>query len=453
MKTIGITIMPEYIQSEGIEAVLDRCEQADIRQIATAPYYMYEAEEGSGYREPPIDAGSGKVRLLDRPLWGKREVWFTVEPSFKPNMSLYEGLAYQPMPCKSEPDTLLHRFIDVAAERNIEVYFQIMAAIPPALRVQDGNPHPADLPLLPNGNTLDKPLARNGSLASADLLTYTQTLSCDLLDQYPRLAGIRFDWPEYPCYHMDALFTDFNPQVKPIAEAAGFDFDKIQLTVDKLWQRMQNLSNSDLAVDSLFELSDDMPTITEWQRMKAHLATRFSQALCETVQNKGRKAILHAFPPPFAELTGFDFAQCHELADGIGMKLYTMHLPMILNHYGKQLMEWNPELNESDLTAALNRWLGLTEKPLESLDDYAYPPPEKAHQVDYTVQRSKIQTAGAASDKVHTLVHTYGPLEDFSERLKLSINNSPDGIWLNRYCYLDDMKYAAVVATAGAANK
>ena len=65
MKTTGITIMPEYIQSEGIEAILNRCEQAGIRQIATSPYYMHEAEEGCGYREPPIDAGSGKVRLFN----------------------------------------------------------------------------------------------------------------------------------------------------------------------------------------------------------------------------------------------------------------------------------------------------------------------------------------------------------------------------------------------------
>ena len=187
---------------------------------------MHEAEEGCGYREPPIDAGSGKVRLLDRPLWGKNEVWFTVTPSFKPNMELYEDLAYQPMLCETEPGTLLHEFIDAAAERGIEVYFQIMAAIPPALRVQDGNPLPEDLPLLPDGNSLNKPLARNGSLASSELLKYAQVLSCDLIEQYPKLTGIRFDWPEYPCHHLDATFTDFNPQVRPIAEEAGFDFDK-----------------------------------------------------------------------------------------------------------------------------------------------------------------------------------------------------------------------------------
>jgi hypothetical protein len=447
MKTNGITIMPEYIQSEGIEAILNRCEQAGILQIATSPYYMHEAEEGCGYREPPIDAGSGKVRLLDRPLWGKNEVWFTVTPSFKPNMALYEGLAYEPMPCETEPGTLLHDFIDAAAERGIEVYFQIMAAIPPALRVQDGNPLPADLPLLPDGSSLNKPLARNGSLASSELLKYTQALSCDLIEQYPKLAGIRFDWPEYPCYHLDATFTDFNPQVRPIVEAAGFDFDKIQQAVDKLWQRLKNLSNADLDVDNLFDLSDDLPTIRQWQRMKAYLATRYNQALCEPVHKKRKKAILHAFPPPFSGLTGFDFAQCQEFADGIGMKLYTMHLPMILNHYGKQLMDWNPHLNEERLTASLNRWLDLTDKPLKSLADYAYPQPEKPHQVDYTAQIRKIKAASVSSSKIHTMVHTYGPVSDFAERLALSLNHSPDGIWLNRYCYLDDAKHSILVET------
>ena len=95
---LGITLLPEYIQSEGIERLLDNLlKRAPVTAISTSPYVMSElsAEEG-GAREPPADAEKGLARLLDRPLWGKREVWMETAPSFEPNLKLYEGLRYQP---------------------------------------------------------------------------------------------------------------------------------------------------------------------------------------------------------------------------------------------------------------------------------------------------------------------------------------------------------------------
>jgi hypothetical protein len=36
------------------------------------------------------------VRLLDRPLWGKRELFVSTAPSYTPDLRLYRGLRYQP---------------------------------------------------------------------------------------------------------------------------------------------------------------------------------------------------------------------------------------------------------------------------------------------------------------------------------------------------------------------
>ena len=111
--------------------------------IATSPYVMEPAPDGEGGREPPADGGAGQVRLLDRALWGRRELWARTAPSFVADRTLYEGLRYQP-----EAPTDLTRsegpkvgaFIAAAKARGLEVFLQVQAAIPPGYRVQFGGP-------------------------------------------------------------------------------------------------------------------------------------------------------------------------------------------------------------------------------------------------------------------------------------------------------------------------
>ena len=95
-KLLGVTVLPEYIQSEGIEGLLDNLSRIGANAVATSPYLMEEADPETGQREPPADANAGNVRLLDRPLFGKREVWVKTAPSFEPHLPLYAGLRYQP---------------------------------------------------------------------------------------------------------------------------------------------------------------------------------------------------------------------------------------------------------------------------------------------------------------------------------------------------------------------
>ncbi|MCH7728329.1 MAG: hypothetical protein IH991_17905, partial [Planctomycetes bacterium] len=198
-RTVGVTVMPEYLQSEGIEAVLDNLtRRARVNAVATSPYVMVEADESTGNREPPIDAGAGAVRLLDRPLWGKRELWVRTAPSFSPDRKLYEGLRYQP----PEPGDLtrskgriITEFIDAAKDRGLQVYLQVQAAIPPGYRVQFGGPTEEDTPCLPDGRIPAKRVDKNGSLASPHIRAYGNALIRDLCRQYSDLDGIRFDWP------------------------------------------------------------------------------------------------------------------------------------------------------------------------------------------------------------------------------------------------------------------
>src|SRR5262245_25261580 len=134
-RLIGITVLPEYLQNEGVDGVLDNLVmKAGANAVTTSPYVMEAADEATGVREPPDDAGAGAVRLLDRPLWGKCELFVRTAPSFVPDKKLYAGLRYQP----AEPTELtrreghvVHDLIRGAQSRHLKVYLQVQAAIPP----------------------------------------------------------------------------------------------------------------------------------------------------------------------------------------------------------------------------------------------------------------------------------------------------------------------------------
>src|SRR5690606_29354422 len=73
---VGLTVVPEWGQGEGVEAWLDKVQsRSGVTAIATPPYVKAPSGAPLAGREPPVDAGAGKVRLLDRPLWGKREIF------------------------------------------------------------------------------------------------------------------------------------------------------------------------------------------------------------------------------------------------------------------------------------------------------------------------------------------------------------------------------------------
>ncbi|MFP6904198.1 MAG: hypothetical protein VCG02_03205 [Verrucomicrobiota bacterium] len=86
---------------------------------------------------------------------------------------------------------------------------------------------------------------------------------------------------------------------------------------------------------------------------------------------------------------------------------------------------------------------------MSSLDAYAYPTPAEAHPVSGGAQVRKIKAAAERAPNIQVMTHTYGPANDFAKRLQLAIENSPGGIWLNRYAYLDDQKHEHVRARAG----
>lgn len=456
---VGITVMPEYIQSETINGVLDNLQnKARVTAVSISPYVMEEVDKDKGSREPPIDAGAGTVRLLDRSLWGKHELWVQTAPSFQPDLSFYQGLRYQPPPVTDLTEKaghLVQKFIRVAQNRGLKVYMQIQAAIPPGYRVQFGQPNPDDCPCLPDGQIPKRRLSANGSLASPNIIKYTQALIRDLCYQYPSLQGIRFDWPEYPPYLLDCAFVDFSNHAMKAAKRLGFNFNRMKNAASKLYQGLHgNLKDSDLiawnqldkGLNYIQGLRQEKSGLGEWVQFKAKLVEELHAVFRQTMNKAGAskmELLSNAFPPPWTIFSGMDYERVGLYSSAICVKLYTMHWPMMLQFYGQQLLKANHQLSENLLVKALVNGLDITDNDfLTHLENYNYPTPEEAHLAGKKSQHRKIIQAQkeAGETPVHAVVHAYGPLEDFRERLKTARAASSYGIWVNRYGHLSDEK-------------
>ena len=462
-RLVGITVMPEYFQSESVNGVLDRLQrQAAVTAVTTSPYVMEAADRQTGVREPPIDAGAGKVRLLDRTLWGKRELWVRTAPSFQPDPGLYRGLRYQPPAASGltrEQGPLVGEFIRNAQSRGLKVYLQVQAAIPPGYRVQFGQPEPEDCPRLPDGSVPRRRLSANGSLASPHIRDYTLALLRDLCRQYPTIDGLRLDWPEYPPYLLDSIFVDFGEQARKEAERMGFDFDRMRNAAAALYRRLHGeLTDGDLRIcaeaGSLQEARrrrlPEAGGLDEWIGFKAGLVESLHAGFRQVINDAGGGRMElrpNAFPPPWNIFSGLDYRRVSRYSSALSVKLYTMHWPMMLRFYGDRLRQTNPGVSEPLLVKALTRLFDTGGEPAPArLEDLRYPDPEDPHPVGAAAQHRKIAQAQleAGTTPVCALVHGYGPTQDFRARLETAQSASRHGFWINRYGHLSDEKLGIV---------
>jgi hypothetical protein len=456
---LGVTVFPEYIQSEGIEPLLDNLlHRAPVSAISISPYVMSLCpKDQGGEREPPADADKGLTRLLERPLWGGKEVWVKASPSFTPNLDLYEGLRYQPSKATSETRELgpiIADFIPAAQSRGLKVYFQIQSAIPPGYRVQFGGPIDDDRPLLPNGTEPNQTLDNNGSLASPHILEYGAALTTDLLHNYPEIDGIRIDWPEIPPYFLESIFTDFGPHVERFANANGFDFSSIREKATGTYKRFfGGLSDRDLEayIQSPDSLISDLRISEEQAQLKsrivANLLTCFREAM-DAAGGKEKALIPSAFPTPWNRLSGFDYAIGSEIASAISCKYYTMHWPMMLRNYSDSLTSYNPELSRGLVAHCLCKAFEAVSPIPESSDAFEYPAPEDNHLVSHAALSDKqaLIEAESTNAPIWPLTHAYGPIDDMVARARAVFSVSKKRLWINRYAYLTDEKLDALGA-------
>ena len=311
---LGVTVMPEWIQSEGINQVLDNLERAGVNAVATSPYVMAESDAGNAGREPPIDAGAGKVRLLDRALWGRHELRCVTAPGYEPNFSYYRGLTYQPSeptPLTREEGPKIVAFLEAAKARGFDVQLQIQAAIPPGYRVQFGGPggggHAA-------ASRWQSPYEQGGQERQPrepEIVNYTAALIQDIAAAFPMIDALRIDWPEYPPYDFKAWFFDFSDHAVAAARARAYDVDAM---------RKDCLALMAAPSPMLERGFDARPGFADLQRFKADLTLDLIRA-CRSALPPSMRLVAHAFPPPWSSLSGMDYARVADIADDIAVKL------------------------------------------------------------------------------------------------------------------------------------
>lgn len=466
--SLGVTVMPEWFQCEGIEAVLDRLQALGADALVTSPYLLEIAPDGEGAREPPPDGDAGIVRPLDRALWGRRETWVRTAPSLVHDLSRYHGLRYQPSPpgalTLAQPD-LMDRVIDAARGRGMTVFLQVMAASPPGYRVQFSGALDEDQCLGPDGLLHGQRVDRNASLASPHVHAYGGALLAELAHRYPGVHGLRIDWPEYPPYDLRSALFDFGVHAQAALRQQGVEPQAYGgLVMEHLcrWRAAAQSASPqgvravrerlrEAGWDDFFGSVGDGQPLWASKRASVGAMLRAYRAALDQVPGPRRILQPQVFPSPWSQWSGFAWDALSETADAVGVKLYTMHWPMMARYWARDLIgaSAGPELDA--VTGAMADFLGLCDQTPADGAALHYPAPDTAHPVGARRQREKIAQAQALAGSVPVVAfaHSYGPLDDVLARVDLALQSSlqPGGsgrVWINRYGYLSDAKLAAL---------
>ena len=463
--SLGLTVMPEWFQHEGVAAVLDRVAALGATAIATSPYVLEPAPAGEGAREPPPDGEAGRVRPLDRALFGRTELWVRTAPAFAHDLDRYRGLRYQPSPASAltrRHADLLDRVVAAAKARGIAVYLQVMAASPPGYRVQFSGAVADDQCVTPDGTPHPARVDRNASLASPHVRAYVAALVAELATRYPDVTGFRLDWPEYPPYDFTSALFDFNPAMAPYFAGQGRALGDVARDArawrDGLVRAVRTAAADDAtALGAVLDAhgfaalgghAGALQPLFAAKRAATRDLLAGVRAALDAVPGPRRALELQAFPPPFPTISGFPLDALAGVADRVGIKLYTMHWPMIARYWARDLAGEGSAARLAALAAAIALRFGLT----DGLADGAclrYPEPHEPHPVGARAQAAKLAAARelAAPVPVIAFVHAYGPLPDVLARYELARSTGLP-LWLNRYGYLSDAKLAALAAAA-----
>ena len=465
--SLGVTVMPEWFQSEGIDAVLDRLQALGADALVTSPYLLEIAPQGEGAREPPPDGDAGTVRPLDRALWGRHETWVRTAPCMAHELSRYKGLRYQPGPpgvlTQAQPD-FMDQVIKAARGRGMAVYLQVMAASPPGYRVQFSGALSEDQCLGPDGQLHPQRVDRNASLASPHVHAYGGALLAELAHRYPGVNGLRIDWPEYPPYDLRSALFDFSTHACAALRDQGVEpMAYGQLVMQHLgrWQAAARKAapHGAMAVrdslrqagwDDFFGARGDGEPL--WASKRASVTTMlqsYRQAL-DQVSGPRRSLQPQVFPAPWSQWSGFAWNALAGSADAVGVKLYTMHWPMMARYWARDLLGPSTGTELDAVTGAMADFLGVCDAPADG-SQLHYPPPDTSHPVGAQRQRDKLAQAQALAGQVPVVAytHSYGPLDDVVARFDLALQSCTQTggsarVWINRYGYLSDAKLAAM---------
>ena len=446
--------------------MLDRVEALGATAIATSPYVLERCADGEGAREPPPDGEAGKVRPLDRELFGARELFVRTAPAFVHDIgALSRACATSPR----RPSPLTHaqrrparpRLRSRRAARHA-VYMQVMAASPPGYRVQfSGRACARTSACMPDGRAHDARVDRNASLASAHVVAYVGGARCrdrDALSVRRRHSGstgrsIRRTTCE------SALF-DFNPAMTARMAERGIDPRSWRATC-ATW------------ADGLRACR--APRARQAARGARARSTRPASTRCSTPQARSRRSTTPSATPRATSwrrcalrsmrVPGPAVAssrrrsrrrspaspafRCDELegiADAVGIKLYTMHWPMIARYWARDLLGDAAVAAHDALTRRSPGASGSrTTSPTAPRSAIPSRTPASGRRTSASSKLARAQEAAGAVPVI-AFVHSYGPLADVVRRRDIAADTGLP-VWINRYGYLSDEKIGALGLT------
>ena len=132
------------------------------------------------------------------------------------------------------------------------------------------------------------------------------------------------------------------------------------------------------------------------------------------------------------------------IADAVGIKLYTMHWPMIARYWARDLLGEAASAGHDAVTAAIAHRFGFTDGIADG-KTLRYPEPGTPHPVGERAQADKLARARDLSCAVPAIafVHSYGPVDDVVRRRDIAAAAGMP-VWINRYGYLSDRKIDAL---------
>jgi hypothetical protein len=300
---------------------------------------------------------------------------------------------------------------------------------------------------------------RNASLASPHVVAYTAALVAELAARYPGVAGFRLDWPEAPPYDFDSALFDFHPSMQALMRDAGRDPAEVASDV-LAWSMGLRRAAREAApsgpaavrrslLEAGFEafLSTDSvyAPVRNAKREAVLRLLRAVRGALDAVPGPRRRLEPQAFPPPFHRISGFPLDALGGLADRVGVKLYTMHWPMLARYWARDLAGDAPARDHDAATAAIAALFDLTDGLVPDGAVLRYPEPHDAHPAGVVAQRRKLDAAREAAGRVPVVAfaHAYGPVDDVVRRVGIA-RASGLAAWINRYGYLSDAKLFAL---------
>ncbi len=463
----GIVLTTAEIAAEGLDTVLDAVASTGANALSTSLGILWPGRPGDGVREPPLDV-AGAARLLDRPLWGQRELYLKGASPYAADAALWAGIAYPP-PALAPPahrQDIPRQIIDGAWQRGLAAHIQVspytLPGAPGGQSPQSGHSSGTvqDRPVRIDGQVAERIVAGHGCLNNPQVRALGRARILEAAQHYGDVDGIFLDWAEYTTYFLEDTFACCCEHCRAAALAAGYPWAEMIDNTKALWNRLHHLTNADLQAAiaapawpfAFAGSATDYPGFTALQHSKATTVVAALTDLRATLDQAGYDVPLEAngFAPPWNSFTGMDYHRVGQVAAATRCKLFTFHWPMITRWWAESLLAWNPTLDQSLVLRAVTACLDLPAPPDEqrqTLADYGMPHPTQPHPITMAALTRKLNQAAAQAGTgapCQAYLHSYRPAAEFAAVLQAAAASNARGCWVQRYGYLSDEKLAII---------